>query len=178
MLLIMMAAFALVLIAQFFFLKKPNAQPPRQQAQTVQSPETSMRAAAATPEVAPSPGSTPVKAASAETETVVENDLYRIVLTNRGAQAKSWVLKKFKDDKGQPLDLVNPAWANLGLPLSLFTYDDALRNKINTAFYVGSSTGQVTAPGEITFEFSDGTVSVRKTLRFDNTYVVWLETVV
>jgi len=178
MLLIMMAAFALILIAQFFFLKKPNTPPPQQTAQTAKAPETSVPAATATPEVAPSPGSTPVKAASAETETVVENDLYRIVFTNRGAQAKSWILKKYKDDKGQPLDLVNRARANLGLPLSLFTHDDALRNKINTAFYVGNSDGNVTAPGEITFEFSDGTVSVRKTLRFDNTYVVWLETVV
>jgi YidC/Oxa1 family membrane protein insertase len=31
-------------------------------------------------------------------------------------------------------------------------------------------------PGELTFEFSDGSVSVRKTLRFDHSYVVWLET--
>ena len=29
----------------------------------------------------------------------MENDLYRIRFTNRGAQVKSWVLKKFKDDK-------------------------------------------------------------------------------
>ena len=41
------------------------------------------------------------KAASAEAETVVENGLYRIVFTNRGAQVKSWVLKKYKDEDGQ-----------------------------------------------------------------------------
>ena len=109
---------------------------------------------------------------------MVENELYRIVFTNRGAQAKSWVLKKYKDEKGQPLDLVNPASASFGLPLSLYAYDDALRNKVNTAFYVSSSNSHVGAPGEISFEYSDGSVSVRKTLRFDSTYVVWLETVV
>src|SRR5712692_3890213 len=31
------------------------------------------------------------KQAATESETVVENDLYRITFTNRGAQAKSWV---------------------------------------------------------------------------------------
>ncbi len=45
--------------------------------------------------------------AATESETVVENGLYRITFTNRGAQVKSWVLKTFKDDSGKPLDLVN-----------------------------------------------------------------------
>jgi YidC/Oxa1 family membrane protein insertase len=47
--------------------------------------------------------------ANSETETVIENDLYRIVLTNRGGRVKSWVLKKYTDDKGGPLELVNAA---------------------------------------------------------------------
>ena len=45
---------------------------------------------------------------------MIENDLYRITFTNRGAQVKSWVLKKFDDEKHQPLDLVNS-----GLPRSM-----------------------------------------------------------
>ena len=77
---------------------------------------------------------------------MVENDLYRIVFTNRGAQAKSWMLKKYKDDKGQPLDLVNPASSNFGLPLSLYTYDEALRNKINSALYVAAVANRQTSP--------------------------------
>src|SRR5438105_1083346 len=54
----------------------------------------------------PSVPAIPPKQAIAETEIVVENDIYRITFTNRGAQVKSWVLKKYKDDKGNPLDLV------------------------------------------------------------------------
>jgi YidC/Oxa1 family membrane protein insertase len=182
MLLIMMAAFALILIVQFFFLKKPTppTQPPQNQpAQTASAPEAV--APSATPTASaekPAAATTPAKTAAAEAETVVENDLYRIAFTNRGAQVKSWVLKKFKDDKGQPLDLVNPATANLGLPLSLYTYDDALRTKINSALYIASPTLQVAVPGELNFEFSDGSITVHKTLRFDNSYVVWLETAV
>jgi YidC/Oxa1 family membrane protein insertase len=179
MLLVMVAAFALILISQFLFFKnKPNATPGTQPAKTAKAPEAAppTTADAAAVEAA-TPSSAPVKTASAETETVVENDLYRIVFTNHGAQAKSWVLKKYKDEKGQPLDLVNPASANFGLPLGLYAYDEALRSKINSALYVATPTGNLTAPTELTFEYSDGAVSVRKTLRFDATYVVWLETV-
>src|ERR1700736_6283634 len=42
-----------------------------------------------------SPASSAARQASAESETVVENDLYRITFSNRGAQVKSWILKKF-----------------------------------------------------------------------------------
>ena len=35
------------------------------------------------------------KQASAEAETVVENDLYRVTFTNRGGLVKSWILKKY-----------------------------------------------------------------------------------
>ena len=54
---------------------------------------------------------------------------------------KSWVLKKYKDDDGHPLDLVNPLRVKFGLPLSLYTYDENLRNQINSALYVASASG-------------------------------------
>src|SRR5258705_5388409 len=67
------------------------------------------------------------KQAETESEFVVENDLYKIRFTNRGGLVKSWILKRFADDKGQPLELVNAAAAaKYGLPLSLFTYDALL----------------------------------------------------
>ncbi len=94
---------------------------------------------------------------------MVENDLYRIVFTNHGAQAKSWILKKYKDEKGQPLDLVNPArpasdflWASTPT-----TRPCATRSILRCTSATPS--GSVTAPGELTFEYSDGAVSVRKT---------------
>ncbi len=88
------------------------------------------------------PGAT--KQAASESETVVENDLYRITFTNRGAQVKSWILKKFTDDKEQPLDLVNNLAAEkYGYPLSLWTYDETQRNKLNSALYLASNTGVV-----------------------------------
>jgi len=172
--LILVATFALILVGQFL-LSKNKPKPSTEPAQTVTAPAAAAPAAAS--EAAASAIAAPVKAASTEVETVVENDLYRIVFTNHGGLVKSWVLKKFKDEKGQPLDLVTPATANLGLPLGLFAYDNDLRNKINSALYVGSASGNLSAPGELTFEYSDGVVAVHKTLRFDASYVVAMETV-
>jgi len=178
---IMIAVFALLLGSQYFLFKnKPTTATKPQPSQTATAPA---EAAATTPSAvsaapAATPFAIPVTAAAAETETVVENDLYRIVFTNKGAQAKSWVLKKFKDDHGQPLDLVNPQWSNYGLPLSLFAYDEAVKNKINSALYAGSASGTLSAPGELTFDFSDGVVSVHKAFHFDESYVVHVATAV
>jgi YidC/Oxa1 family membrane protein insertase len=180
MLLVMMAAFALILIAQFLFFKnKPNTPPPSQAAKTAEALPPGAMGATTTKPLSSPPAV--AQQASSETETAVENDLYRIVFTNRGAQAKSWILKKYKDEKGHPLDLVNPASSNFGLPLSLYTYDEALRSKINSGLYVptsGRAAPGVGVPGELGFVYSDGAVTVRKTFRFDRTYVVSLETVV
>ncbi len=116
-----MVVFGLILIGQFLLVKnKAKNPPPKPPAATAAEQNSGPApAAAAAPEQAPpSPqpplrqpasASTSHKAANGEVETVVENDLYRIVFTNKGAQAKSWVLKKYKDEQGQPLDLVNAA---------------------------------------------------------------------
>ena len=91
---------------------------------------------------------------------------------------KSWILKKFKNDaQNGPLDLVNPnAAQKFGYPLSLFTYDETLRTRLNSALYVSSNEGQLTAPATITFEYADQDLVVRKTFRFDHTYVLNVET--
>lgn len=117
--------------------------------------------------------------AAAESDTVIENDVYRIVFTNRGGRVKSWVLKKYTDDKGGQLELVNTMAAEkYGYPLTLWSYDEALRNKINSALYVATSTG-ASAPSEVHFAYDDGDVSVEKTFKFDqSSYVVGVRTAV
>jgi YidC/Oxa1 family membrane protein insertase len=118
------------------------------------------------------------KQAASESETVIESDLYKVTFTNRGAQVKSWILKKFNNDaQNGPLDLVNSQAAQkYGYPLSLWTYDEALRNKLNSVLYVVSSEGQQTAPAQITFEYADQDLEVRKTLHFDQSYALQIET--
>src|SRR5208283_3024921 len=128
----------------------------------------------------------PLQAAS-ESETVIENDVYRIVFTNRGGRVKSWVLKKYTDDKGGQLELVNAmASEKYGYPLTLWTYDEGLRNKLNSVLYVATPTlpqsarkDGAPAPDEIKFAYGDGDVSVEKSFTFDRTsYVVGVKAVV
>lgn len=112
------------------------------------------------------------KQASSESETVIESDLYRVTFTNRGAQVKSWILKKFDNDaENGPLDLVNSKAAQqYGYPLSLYTYDEELRGRLNSALYIASQDGK-----QVSFEYSDQDLTVRKLFKFDNTYVVRIE---
>ncbi len=181
-----MIVFVLMIAAFYIFEpKKPQQQPEpsQQKAQTAQSSAATAPSPATTS--APSPATTTAAAthtvpaantvqATSESETVVENELYRITFTNRGAAVKSWVLKKYKDDSQKKLlDLVNPdAAAKFGLPLSLWAYDAGLKGRLNSALYVPSSTGTLSTPGTLSFDYSDGGLTVRKTFHFDTSYVV------
>jgi len=127
------------------------------------------------------PAAAPTKQASAETETVIENNLYKIIFTNRGGQVKSWILKQYKDEKGNPLDLVNTdAAKQYGYPLSLWTYDEGLRKKLADALYVTTppspKEGENGAPKTLAFEYSDANTTVHKTFTFDDSYIVKVDT--
>jgi YidC/Oxa1 family membrane protein insertase len=111
--------------------------------------------------------------ATAESTTTVENELYKITFSNRGAEVRSWILKKFHDRYGAPLDLVNAAASKqYGFPLSLYTYDTNVTNGLRAAMFVPSATGSLTAPQTLTFHFVQGNVEATKTFTFDSTYVL------
>jgi YidC/Oxa1 family membrane protein insertase len=186
MLLIFAVTFALIILSQLFLFKKNPETPPATPAAQNQSGQATSQSSTPAEQAnasATNPATTgaaksavAAKVATSELETTVENELYRIVFTNRGAQVKSWILKKYKDDDGHPLDLVNKDATKFGLPLGLYTYDESLRNKINTALYVPSASGNITAPGELSYQYTSGDTSVRKTFQFGDTYVIAIET--
>jgi len=172
-LLIFLISFVFMLLAQPLLKKYfPTPPPPQKAAQTEQTPPAPQAMKPASSASAAPSARAVIKQAAAETETVIENGLYRVTFTNRGAQVKSWILKKFDNDaENGPLDLVNPtAAAQYGFPLSLWTYDEELRGRLNSALYVATRDGR-----QITFEYSDQDVTVRKVFKFDDTYVVKIE---
>ena len=183
-LLVFALTFVVILAAQPLLKKYLPQAPPPAKTQTQESSSPSMAQPPSGPPPPPvatqnaAPEATAAeKHATAESETVVENDLYRIVFSNRGGQVKSWVLKKFDDDKGRPLELVNQVAAEkYGYPLSLWSYDEAIRTKLNTSLYVASATGTVTAPAELVFEYAERDLAVTKKFRFDHSYVLSVET--
>ncbi|AXC11393.1 Inner membrane protein translocase component YidC, long form [Acidisarcina polymorpha] len=182
-----MLAFTAIFILMFLGLQyfKPKKTPET----GAQQQQRSLPATAETPASSPaSPAATATAKsgvvsaanavqASSESSTIVENELYRVQFSNRGAQVTSWILKKYKDGDGKPLDLVNQkAAAQFGYPLSLFTYDSGLRTRLSEALFVPSTTGVVNAPGSVTFTWSDGSLTARKKFSFDSSYVVHAET--
>ncbi len=173
----MVLAITLLLGFQYF---KPKQNAP---ASTAQTPQQAAQSAPASPiaddasTAAPGAAATPAVTAVSESETTVENELYRIVFTNRGGQVKHWILKKFSDTAGKPLDLVQPQLAQqFGLPLSFFTYEPALTAQLNQALYQPSATGELLAPGTLTFRYAQNGLDVVKTFTFDSSYVIGIET--
>jgi YidC/Oxa1 family membrane protein insertase len=185
--------FMLLLLMVFFgyqyFFNKPA--PPGPQTQTEQQaapPEQPAFAPGAAQSAGANPGTTqpaatPTITAQLETTLTVENELYRIVLSNNGAQVKHWILKKYLDNSGKPLDLVQAeASERFGQPLALFTYEPALTTELNKALYQvtvdgaqPTATGQLLAPATVTYHYAANGLDVVKTLRFDASYVVSLE---
>jgi YidC/Oxa1 family membrane protein insertase len=179
-LLVMMLVLVTVFFGlQYFRAKKnpqtlsPNSSTPAQASQPAASASPAAPAPITAPGVAPASHALPTVQAAAESSTIVENELYRITFTNRGGQVSSWILKKYKDADGKPLNLVHTQAADqFGFPLSLYTYDAALTTTLGKALYVPSATGTLTSPATLTFTYSDGATNVRKTFSFDETYVL------
>lgn len=179
-----------VMLAVFFGLnyyrQKKNPQTASPNQTVTQSQQAAPAASPATPPSAvAAPGgpasatANPAVQAQAEQTTVVENELYRIEFTNRGAQVKSWILKQYQDSDNKPLNLVHTQAAEqYGYPLSLYTYDQGLNTALKQALYVPSTTGRLAAPGSITFKYAANGVEVTKTFGFDETYVIHADTVV
>jgi len=160
-------------------LKKyfPTPPAPQQQKQS-QAAETQTPPPPPVAKPAAPSASAATRQASSESETVIENDLYRITFTNRGAQVKSWILKRFDNDaQNGPFDLVNEAAARqFGYPLSLWAYNEDLRARLNSALYVASPLTRQDSSTTLTFEYSDQDLTVRKTFTFDETYIVKIDT--
>jgi YidC/Oxa1 family membrane protein insertase len=176
-----MAFFVLMLAVlfgyQYFFKPKTSPIPPAQTQSQTQSPQPDASQTQWAPPGAQASSSTPAIAATSETETTVENELYKIVFTNRGALVKSWILKSYKDTTGQPLDMVQAqASERFGFPLSFYTYEPALTAQLNQVLYQPSATGMLLAPNSLTFHYAANGLDVVKTLHFDSSYVISIET--
>ncbi|AFL90523.1 membrane protein insertase, YidC/Oxa1 family, N-terminal domain protein [Terriglobus roseus DSM 18391] len=161
-------------------LQPPTAQTQSQQSAPISAPTGSKASFNANAVKAPAASAAAdAIAASAEQTTTIENELYKITFSNRGAEVRSWILKKFKSRYGGPLDLVNAAASKeYGFPLSLYTYDAGMTRGLRTALFVPSVTGNLTSPQTLTFRYHQGNVDVTKTFHFDSTYVVKAESTV
>ncbi|MCK5057825.1 MAG: membrane protein insertase YidC [Candidatus Aminicenantes bacterium] len=127
--------------------------------------------------------------ANALQEVTVETGLFTAVFTNEGAGLKSFILKKYKDDKMdkddkmEPLDLVSEKAAKLKLlPFHFSTFEgNELFKMLNNEKFVYSGETYLEVGDnqqkEILFQYKDmaRNVSVTKKFIISNNYVVGIE---
>jgi len=188
-----------ILLWARFFAPKPPAQLPQanRPAQTAPATPNASTSASAPSSVAPAPDgrkpsssmattAAPLPAvkpivATEERTIVIENALYRVEISNRGAVVKSWQLKNYKDDAKpqRVLDVVHPdaAQQTSGWPFAVSLDDPQLEAAANSGLYKVSADGsELHAPAEVEFSWSDGRLEVTKHFKFDHSYVVQTET--
>jgi YidC/Oxa1 family membrane protein insertase len=155
-----------LLVSQYIFKPAPGPKPvaPVNDKQAEQLAQKPAPAAALPPnENAPAAASGAQVHAASVVESIIETDVYRIVFTNQGATAKSWVLKKFNDDAGKPLELINLAAGNVPAPFSIDFTGQKPRFDPNKVLYEA----KVSADGtSVDYEYSDGGATVRKSFVF------------
>ena len=110
-----------------------------------------------------------MKAAGNGDDIVVETDLYRAVLSTKGAIMKSWELKHFNND-GTPVVLLKEPGTIPALGIILDGLDRNLPQKL---IYIASTDKLVLSEsgkkeGELIFEYSNSGTVIRKKLVFHN----------
>jgi YidC/Oxa1 family membrane protein insertase len=161
------------LVFQYFYKPAPAPAPviPTKSAASTSTPGPVAGAANSAAAVSASPTSAAPMAAASETTTVIDTDVYHVVFTNRGAMVKSWVLKKYRDSEGRPLELVNAAATGLPGPLAIDLKDQKTGvADPNTNLYVATPVTEGSTEGKgVTFDFSDGKTTIRKSVFFGAT---------
>jgi YidC/Oxa1 family membrane protein insertase len=120
--------------------------------------------ATAKPEVGIVSGETAERTITVETLTV------RAVFNNRGGRLQHWVLKKFRDDQGEELDLIPDVTSvnNAYQPFTIRLDDEAATTRVNGGIFKSDASATVDAtqaPAAISFEWQDAE-GIRVTKRF------------
>ena len=166
-------SFVMLMLWRVFFVKEPPPKPSTKSNPAVATQPAPEKPSAATAAPSPPvPPTLPVVEGSKAEDIVVESDLYKVTFSTRGAVAENWILKRYRDAKEAPLDLIDDeACGKLGFPMSLKIADVDLSNKLNSALYVAAPAGTpLKPPAKLEFSYSDGRVQVRKVFSFETGY--------
>lgn len=103
-----------------------------------------------------------------EKEIIIETDLYKAILTNRGGVIKAWELKKYKNNEKSQVQLI-PQADEIIYPLSLDIEGADLNDKIFAADKNNISLSKDKNKDTITLSYSDSKgITVEKRLTFYN----------
>jgi len=150
-----------ILVWAKFYGPKPPVQPPHSNRPAPTGPASSGPSTAASSEgkaserpsaqaaVAAAPANVPQVSDASERTITIENSLYRVEISNKGAVVKSWKLKKYRDDTKPPqtcrdgssppcvLDLVHQEASEQtgGWPFAVALDDEQLESAANGGLY-------------------------------------------
>jgi len=176
-LLAIVLSFVILLAFQALFLKQPveqktavNVLPAETSKVPTTTPATPTQAAAEKPLVPPAGkdrtaaakpvAAGPIIAAEREEQIIVETSLYRAVWSNKGGVLRSWKLMRYKDDQGEPMELVFPGPVDDNrYPFSLALDDSELAGRLNSANYAAPIKSLKLGDGQkaqVRFEHADG----------------------
>jgi YidC/Oxa1 family membrane protein insertase len=174
--LLLAVAVSLLIITAWGYLFPPPRRVPPPAPSPAGAPQTT-----ASPQAAGTPGPTPSASPTAaparpqiaderERRVEVASSDVTVAFSTRGARLLSWQLKKFKDHRGRPEEMVMTV-------LDIETGDVALDNRLRAALFRPRSSAALGEENEITltapeggetrvsFEYSDGDLQAEKTLR-------------
>jgi YidC/Oxa1 family membrane protein insertase len=159
--------FAVLFASQYLYKSPGGPKPtspqitPAQAAIETRKPEAPAIPSPAAMSKQPMPGAIQ---GDAEREFTVDTDLYKIRFANKGGVIRSWLLKKYFDHTGKPLELVNAAaLAKVAPPFALSMKDQQTASLLNYALF--QTTPAADGLG-VDYEFSDGKTYARKSFRF------------
>jgi len=159
-----------VLLVSQYILPQPVETPKKAETKTAApmppaKPPAETKAAPA-PAKPGEPAPTAPVSAEREQEFVVETDLYKITFTNRGALVNSWQLKKYRDSRGKPLEVVNSrAAGKVNAPFAVRYRDGQGAHELNKALFAAKPSEDKLG---IEFEYSSGGTFAKKTFRFSS----------
>jgi YidC/Oxa1 family membrane protein insertase len=165
-----------LLASQYFFKPAPGPKPVvpvnDKTAAQVASPPVS----APTSPIAPIAGGEGEVQASSLSTFNVDTDLYRVTFTNKGGVVTDWVLKKFQDNAGKPLELIDVSATDVPPVFSVEVNGQKPAFDPNTVLY----SSKVSDGGKtVEFEYSDGHTSIRKSFQFtQDSYRIGVKSVV
>jgi YidC/Oxa1 family membrane protein insertase len=156
---------AILFLTPYFY--KPPVPPAQKSAPAAKAPPAAQPAAtapAASPELQPPLPPVGQFGAEKEATVVIDNHLYRVVFSNRGAVVRSWVLKKYRDGAGKELDLVDPAGAaKEGFPFALIFPNQKPAADLGQSLYAAEAASDGMG---VIYRFSNGKLFSEKSFRF------------
>ena len=162
-----------LLVSQFFMKPVAPAQKPtaavvvnnaQNSAQPVPAEAVKKPAPAAASLIAPIKTIGGIHADKEETVTV-DTNVFHVTFSNKGAVARNWILKNYKDHDNKPLEVIyQPGLAKVLAPFSVNFRERGPSANPNEALY---KTTRSDDGLEVSFEFGDGHAYAKKTFHFE-----------